>query len=511
MTRPQADEKLAGHPGRAAALPPERKRPERRPAPALGPFHALIDEWLLADREAPRKQRHTARRIFERLVEEHGARISERQVRRYVRERRRELGDPGRSFVPQVHHAGMEAEVNWGEADVVIAGTLTRLHLFHLRLCHSGAAFVQAFFHQSQQAFLEGDAEAFSFLGGVPALVRYDNLSAAVKAVLRGPRRDESDRFVALAPTTCLSRHLAGLEGAHEKGGVESEVGRFRRRNLVPVPEMPGLAELNARLRSGCERDLARRIAGRAQTVGEHLGRERLLLRPLPSEPFPSAEESLVRVDQKGLVCVRQNRYSVPIGLAGRRVRASVGARGIEVFHDGACVAVRAGSRSSTTEPASPATSACAGASRSPPTLSTTSSSYAASPVPSPARSPCTRGARRHHTLQLSRPSASCSSLASAASVVKRTRRPSWQAATAKAMARCDLPVPLSPTSTTCSRSSIQVPSASVARVVRGTEGLSSKRKSSSRLTCGKRASISRRALPRSARSRVSASSRAAR
>jgi transposase len=324
-----------------SALPPERRRPGGRPAPALGPFHALIDEWLLADREAPPKQRHTAKRVFERLVEEHDARVSERQVRRYVRARRRELGEPGRAFVPQVHHAAQEAEVDWGEADIMFAGALTRVHLFHLRLCHSGAAYAQAFHHQSQQAFLEAHSEALAFLGGVPALVRYDNLRSAVKAVLRGRRREESDRFVALRSHYRFESAftLAGLEGAHEKGGVESEVGRFRRRHLVPVPKVECLGELNARLRQASEGDLGRRIAGRAETVGEALARERALLRALPEEPFPSAEETLVRVDQKGLVCVRQNRYSVPVRLAGLRVRVSVGAREIRVFHDGSCVA----------------------------------------------------------------------------------------------------------------------------------------------------------------------------
>jgi len=324
-----------------SALPPERKRPAERPAPVLGPFHALIDEWLLADREAPRKQRHTAKRVFERLTEEHGAEVAERTVRDYVRARRRELGEPGRAFVPQIHHAGQEAEVDWGEADIVLAGTVTRVHLFHLRLCHSGASYAQAFHHQSQQAFLEAHAEAFAFLGGVPALVRYDNLRSAVKAVLRGRRRVESDRFVALRSHYLFQSAftLAGLEGAHEKGGVEGEVGRFRRRHLVPVPEVEGLAELNARLGAGCERDLLRRIAGRQETVGEALARERALLRALPQEPFPSAEETLVRVDQKGLITVRQNRYSVPIGLASQRVRASVGAREIRVRYDGIEVA----------------------------------------------------------------------------------------------------------------------------------------------------------------------------
>jgi transposase len=322
-------------------LPPARKKPEDRPAPALGEYRALIDEWLEADRRAPRKQRHTARRVWRRLVDEHGARVAERTVREYVAARRRELGEPGRVFVPQIHQAGMEAEVDWGEAQVVLAGRSTTVQLFYLRPCFSGAAFCMAFRRCSQQAFLEGHVEAFAWFGGTFALVRYDNLSAAVKLVLRGRRREETDRFIALRSHYLFESAftLAGLEGAHEKGGVEGEVGRFRRNHLVPVPEVADLAELNALIHAGCEADLGRRIAGRAETVGEALSRERPLLRPLPTEPFDTAEPSQVRVDSKALVCVRQNRYSVPVALAGRRVLARVGAREITIVADGQVVA----------------------------------------------------------------------------------------------------------------------------------------------------------------------------
>jgi transposase len=224
----------------ASPLPPPRKRPEGRPAPALGEYRALIDEWLEADRGAPRKQRHTARRIWRRLVDEHGAQVAERTVREYVAARRRELGEPGQVFVPQVHQAGMEAEVDWGEAQVVLGGRPTTVQLFYLRPCFSGAGFCMAFRRCTQPAFLEGHVEAFAWFGGVFALVRYDNLSAAVKLVLRGRRREETDRFIALRSHYLFDSAftLAGLEGAHEKGGVEGEVGRFRRNHLVPVPEV---------------------------------------------------------------------------------------------------------------------------------------------------------------------------------------------------------------------------------------------------------------------------------
>ena len=320
----------------ASAMPPPRKRPEGRPAPRLGGYRELIDSWLVADREAPRKQRHTAHRVWRRLVDEHGAEVAERTVREYVHRRRRELGDPpGEVFVPMAHAPGAEAEVDWGEAEAVIAGRRRTVHLFLMRACFSGAGFVIAFERECQQAFLEAHVEAFSWFGGVFATVRYDNLGAAVKRVLRGRRRVETDRFVALRSHYRFESAFTrpGREGAHEKGGVEGEVGRFRRNHLVPVPAVASLADLNRFLEDGCFEGLERRIAGREATVGEALRAERRALRELPFW-YDTAELASPRVDAKALVTIRQNRYSVPVALAGLRVQARVGAREIVISHD---------------------------------------------------------------------------------------------------------------------------------------------------------------------------------
>lgn len=326
----------------AAALPPPRKAPEGRPAPRLGPYRPLIDQWLRADREAPRKQRHTAKRIWQRLRDEQGAEVAERTVRDYVRRRRRELGEPvDEVYVPQVHEPGIEAEVDWGEAIVEIAGQRRKVYLFLMRACYSGAAFVIAFERETQQAFLEAHVEAFRFFGGVFQLVRYDNLRSAVAKVLRGRRRVEQDRFVALRSHYLYESAFTrrGKEGAHEKGGVEAEVGRFRRRHLVPVPSVASLKELNDRLEDACFAELERRIAGRSETVGEALRIDGRALRALPLEDFDAAEQATPRVDQKALVTIRQNRYSVPVALVGLRVAARIGARAIVISHGGREVA----------------------------------------------------------------------------------------------------------------------------------------------------------------------------
>jgi transposase len=326
----------------ASPLPPAKRAAVGRPAPRLGPYRALIDGWLEADREAPRKQRHSARRIWRRLVDEHGAEVAEATVREYVRGRRRAMGWPvGEVFIPQVHDPGVGAEVDWGEAEVDLAGVRTTVHLFFMRASFSGAAFCQASLVETQQAFLELHVEAFDWFGGVFGQVRYDNLTSAVKRVLRGRRRVESDRFVALRShylyVSAFTR--PGIEGAHEKGGVEGEVGRFRRNHLVPVPAFATTAELNAFILAGCEADLRRRIIGRAVTVGEAWAVERPLLAALPGERFDTAETASPRVDAKSLVTVRQNRYSVPVRLAGLRVSVRIGAREITVSHAGEPVA----------------------------------------------------------------------------------------------------------------------------------------------------------------------------
>jgi transposase len=322
-----------------SAAPPARKVPERG-SPALGPHKATIRAWLEADRSVPAKQRHTARRVWQRLVEEHGAQVAEATVRAEVAEVRRELfAERCTVTIPQEHPAGAEAECDFGEFYAFIDGTLTKLWLFCLRLSHSGAGFHRAFTHQAQEAFLEGHVLGFEALGGVPGRVRYDNLRTAVSKVLLGRDRVENERFVILRSHYGFDSFfcLPGIGGAHEKGGVEGEVGRFRRRWLVPIPRVASVAELNERIAEADRRDLDRRIANRALTVGEMAAAERL--RPLPAAPFDPSSVVGAKVDSKARVSVRQALYSVPARLAGRRVQIRLGAAEFEVIFDGRVVA----------------------------------------------------------------------------------------------------------------------------------------------------------------------------
>lgn len=326
-----------------SAVPPSRKAYARRSRPATDPYVEVVDGWLLADREVPVKQRHTARRIWQRLVAEHGATLAEVTVSRYVARRRVELGlDRIEVAVPQTHPAGAEAEVDFGEFYARVAGVLIKLWMFVLRLSHSGKAFHVAFATQAQEAFLQGHVLAFAHLGGVPARIRYDNLKPAVVRVLRGRDRTESERFTALRSHYGYDSFfcLPGKQGAHEKGGVEGEIGRFRRRYLVPIPDVASLAELNALIAAADLADDTRVITGRPVTIGAAFATELPQLGPLPGEPFDAARLLEARVDNRARVSVRQCYYSVPARYTGRRLPVRLSATTVEVL-DGARIVAR--------------------------------------------------------------------------------------------------------------------------------------------------------------------------
>lgn len=323
----------------ASAVPPARKQPVRQ-RPKLGPVTDFIDEILHADQNAPRKQRHTAHRIWRRVQQEQPEwTLGESTVRRYVRQRKRDLRlVTHETFVPQRYAWGAEAQVDWYEAWAEVAGERDTVYIFCMRSMASGAAFHRAYPHASQQAFLEAHEQAFAYFGGVFHTLRYDNLKSAVQKILRGRQRQETARFVAFRSHWGFESEFCNPARGHEKGGVEGEGGQFRRNHLVPLPTVPDLAQLNARLLAGCRADAQRVIAGRAHTVGTAMALEREHLLPLAHEAFDLAAVSFPMVNSSGCVKVLTNCYSVPLPV-GTRVQAKVQAAYVEVWHDGRRVA----------------------------------------------------------------------------------------------------------------------------------------------------------------------------
>jgi len=323
----------------ASAVPPERKKPVRA-RPKLGAAAAFIDEILDADRKAPRKQRHTAHRIWVRLLREKAEwKLGESTVRQYARQRKRELGLVGReTFIPQSYGWGDEGQVDWYEAWAELGGERELLHVFCMRSMASGAAFHRVYPHASQQAFLEAHELAFAYFGGVFHTLRYDNLKSAVKKILRGHQREETERFIAFRSHWGFQSEFCNPGQGHEKGGVEGEGGQFRRNHLVPLPAARDLAHLNELLLAGCREDEQRIIAGRSQTVGAAMAIEPEHLLPLAEEGFDLAAVSFPVVNSSRCVNVLTNFYSVPLPV-GTRAEAKVQAAYVEVWHDGRRVA----------------------------------------------------------------------------------------------------------------------------------------------------------------------------
>ena len=321
------------------AVPPERKQAVRA-RPVMGPVIPFIDAILEADRKAPRKQRHTACRIWHRILAELPERkVAQVTIRQYVRERKRELGWSTRTTcVPQSYELGQEGQVDWYEAWAELGGELALLEVFSLRSMASGAAFHRAYYHATQQALFEGHEHAFDYFQGVFSLLRYDNLKSAVKKILRGHRREETARFIAFRSHWGFQSEFCTPGEPHEKGGIEEEAGYFRRNHWVPIPKARDLAELNTQLLAACHEDEGRQIAGRGQTVGALMIEERAHLLPLAEQGFELAEVSFPKVDGLGCVRVRTNLYSAPAA-PGQTVEIRLYPSYVEVRDQGRLIA----------------------------------------------------------------------------------------------------------------------------------------------------------------------------
>ena len=285
-----------------------------RPRPVLGPFVAFIDQWLANDESQPVKQHHTSRRIYHRLVDEHGYAGGESTVREYVRNKR---GRHHPVFIPLAYEPGMDAQVDFGEASVVMKGHPLTVQLFVGRLCFSKMPFLVALPNQQQEALFEGQVRAFDFFGGVPRSIWYDRLSQAVRRALPGHRPEEQEAFIAFRSHYLFESRFCNPREAHEKGLVENLVGYARRNFLVPVPEVDSFAELNDLLRTRCLAEADRRLRGETLAVGELWAQERQHLLSLPERPFPCCRTVPVRPNRLSMVSFQTNRYSVPVSNTG--------------------------------------------------------------------------------------------------------------------------------------------------------------------------------------------------
>jgi transposase len=281
-----------------------------KPCPVMGPYREIIESWLKEDRSRPRKQRHTAHRIYERLVNEYSFAGAERTVREYVSKLKFDLEDMA---IPLEFDPGSDAQCDWGEALVYMDDELTTVQVFCMKLCYSGKPFVMAFPTQRQEVFFEGHRQAFEWYERVPPRISYDNLTTAVRKVLQGHDRKEQEAFIAFRSHYLFESHFASAGRPREQGRVESLVGYVRRNYFVPIPRVKSYEELNQLLLEWLLADEERKAPGGKMTVKEAFEREKDLLLPLPKYPYRCCVSIPVRPSRLSLVNFDGNRYSVPV------------------------------------------------------------------------------------------------------------------------------------------------------------------------------------------------------
>jgi transposase len=300
----------------AFSVPPGYRRSKPPARPKLDPFVGIIDRILAEDKLRPAKQQHTAKRIFERLRDEHGYDGGISIVRAYVHEHRQRLRE---MFVPLRHDPG-HAQVDFGEALAVIAGEERKIHFFAMDLPHSDACLVQAYPAESSEAFCEGHNVGFEFFGGVPRSILYDNSKLAVARILGDGTRQRTKIFSELQSHYLFADRFGRPGRGNDKGKVEGLVGYARRNFMVPIPHAASFAELNAYLLECCRRRMNDRLRSHDETIGERLVRDRGALLPLPPAPYEACEKKAARVNSLSLVRYRGNDYSVPTEYGHREV-----------------------------------------------------------------------------------------------------------------------------------------------------------------------------------------------
>jgi transposase len=309
-----------------------RVKPPRRPT--TEPVLPIIRQILDDDATAPRKQRHTAKRIWERLRAEHGFRGGYTSVKDAVRELR-----VGRKevFLPLSHPPG-EAQVDFGFADVAVAGVPTQVAVFVLSLPCSGAVYCQVFPRECTETFQEGHVRAFQFFGGVPRRIAYDNTKTAITKII-GPRsRALTREFLRLTSHYLFDPHFCLVRRPNEKGHVERLVEYARSNFLVPVPAVASLDELNAHLAERCRQDQARSVRGKG-SVAAGLAEDRAAMLPMPARPFEARRVTIAAADSLSLVRFDTNSYSVPTRYAHREVTVVATAAEVRIVFEDKLVA----------------------------------------------------------------------------------------------------------------------------------------------------------------------------
>lgn len=291
--------------------PPGYRLRRERCKPKMGPFLDRIADILESDKQVPKKQRHTAKRIYQRIKEE-GYQGKYTQVKEAVSQMKRQSREV---FMPLIHRPG-EAQVDFGEAVAKVSGELRKVHFLAMVLPYSDAFFVVAFEQECTETHWEGHIQAFEFFQGVPRRITYDNSRILTSTIICYRGRKLTRGFLQLKSHYLFDHHFCRVRRANEKGVVEGVVKYVRLNFFVPVPHVRDLEELNKRLAQMCRDDLARRLRGKSGTKADLLVEDQSAFLPLPATPFDACRKQSTTASSLSLVRFDDNDYSVPVRYA---------------------------------------------------------------------------------------------------------------------------------------------------------------------------------------------------
>ncbi len=315
--------------------PPGYCSKKTRPKTKIGPFIPIIHEILEADKKAPKKQRHSGKRIFERLRDEHNYDGKITVVRDEIQ---RWKSSTAEVFMPLSHPPG-EAQVDFGEATVIYRGRAIKAAFIEVTLPYSDAVYCQAFPRECTETFQEGHRRAFEFFGGVPTRISFDNSKIAVARIVGGRGQTPTREFRRLQSHYLFEEHFCRVRRPNEKGHVENGVGYCRRNFMVPVPEFDDFEEFNRHLEECCRKDQQRVLRGQTSSKEQLLLEERQVMLPLPDQAFEARRIELPKANTLSLVRFDRNDYSVPVKYAHRKITAVGGIDQVRLVADNHVIA----------------------------------------------------------------------------------------------------------------------------------------------------------------------------
>lgn len=268
----------------------------------MDPFMEIVRTWITEDKLMPVKQRHTAKRIYERLKNQHGYTGSERTVRTHVARIKTEIFSPLREVSVKLDHPPGEAQADFGTMRAYHDGMIREFKYLVVTFPFSNAGFVQLYPGENAQCFLDGLRRIFEFVGGVPTKLRIDNLSAAVAKILEGTNRQETEVFKRFRMHYRFKAQFCNPAAGNEKGNCENKVGTFRRNQFVPMPSVNDLVQFNTQLFDQCIQDLESVHYERKEWIKDLFQNDKAHLLRLPSTPFEAVRLDTAVVNNYGQI-----------------------------------------------------------------------------------------------------------------------------------------------------------------------------------------------------------------